>query len=446
MNAQARQEKVSAHIGSLRPSTRWHMLPITLPVVALSANDDGSNVVKLSWPFQWDYISDKEPGLSSPAIHGFSLSPTFSGTESGKKGLFSIGSQGGAPTFGVTSVAGGVMLAYTRYASLHRDEMLALILHLSPSTQITPDVVAACDAQCEVDPVANNCKRYLAAKKDIPAEYIANNLDRGSLCAAGEASITKRVDDALGDDAIKRIAVRQRERGRFPLADLSLWGGGGASQFTFYELQSAATYASTTQWKGHGGAALQLSSVPLLNEEEPRALTVEVLSYLKVAYQDSNAMGMGCTASLGTVTSDTFASPSSLAQCGTSQPIGGPTLGSDLTAEAYLGWVDLEHGYGRFAVGGGMRRNFVKSLTTLSIKLPVYLNATGTAKGASGKSAALQPAEGITWLDYDGILRLVPSVHYTADPTGKMSGWGFSMGVDLLGNHNLFTRADHLVR
>lgn len=423
------------------PRCGWHNLPV-VPSVVLSANQDGSDTVKANLTFEWHRVSDRllfVPGNVDDwaPVYGFSVAPTFSASDNTKKPLFSIGTPGGAaPSFGSTSFSLGVMGAYTRYAPVSPEERKRL------DSVVTDDDIDYCTKYCANGANPGDCNAFLSVIQSVPSP-VRYNIDRDSLCKPRVAVAAERFN---------AIVEKEIQRYRYPGEEVSLWGGGGASQFAYYQAQSPAvatalpTYASADQWRGNGSAAFKFNAVPFT--DPIIGVTFEALAVFTATYQASSASGMGCTGNLGTVTSDMFANsnPSYLSQCGATQPIGPPAFGTDLVAEAYVGWVDVVRNYGRVAIGGGVDRNFGKSLTTWSIKIPAYVNGTAPVKEAAAARPKTPPDNGVMFFSYDGIVRFTPTIMYTADPTGKKTGWGFSVGVDLIANHNLFLRADSLVK
>jgi hypothetical protein len=428
----------------LREAHRWFWHPAE-PGVSLSAGSDGSNTARANLTFQADSVnSDFTDGAWAPIV-GLAIVPTFSATDNSKKGLFSISPSSSSPTFGVTSISFGLMVAYTIHTRLRLAEGgWFTILSQPPLT--TKDDIDACDSLCagrQSDP-ADSCKAYSEQRKPFSSsEIAAHQLDPSSLCASARQRVKERYE------TVHNASKAEQVRTRFPVLDLSVWGGGGASQFTYYDQQTATvgttlpTYASATQWQPSGGAAFALNAVPLVDGDSPHGLTLEAAAYYRAAYQASSATGMGCTGALGTVTTDKSPTPSYLGQCGTSQPIGGPTFGHDLVVEGYVGWVDVDNEYGRIAIGVGVDQNFLRSITTTSIKLPIYVNGTAPAKDPG---SAKTPGGGIQAFNYDGIVRLTPMLTYTSNSSGKSTGWGAGVAVDVIGNHNLFVRADSLVK
>ncbi|HEY8087230.1 MAG TPA: hypothetical protein VIF09_05285, partial [Polyangiaceae bacterium] len=196
------------------------------------------------------------------------------------------------------------------------------------------------------------------------------------------------------------------------------------------------------QWHPSVAGAAALNAVPWVGDG-PLGLTFEIPVFVKDAYQASKKSGSACS-SPGMVTSTT-----TLSSCGSSEPIGGPSVGALLTAKGYVGIIDRENAYWRVAAGVGYTRNFVDSTDTWSIELPVYINATGLggSKGASsggGGDSSSSSAQNPIQVAYNGIVRITPAVQHSF--VSGTPGWSAVLNFDLLGQRNMFVRADTLVK
>jgi hypothetical protein len=363
------------------------------PSFALSSGSDNTNSAKVSVPWIWDVAPDLVAGAD---VTSYTIAPTAGLTDSSKTSLVSLGGASG-PDFGGTIVSLGVLGAYTQQSPINfAEEYLALgKMH---------------DAVTKV------------ARTKCPEIKTPEAIDQSELCEEGKKALKK-----LDDVAIKRA--------RFPAFEASAWLGGSISQFKYYETidTSPPMFSSATVWKPSGAAAAQLTAVPW-SDDEPLGLTFELPVIVNEAYQASKKNGTACTMQGATPDGSTLSS------CTASEPIGAPKFGALVTVKALVGVVDQEHAYWRAAVGAGYSHNFVDSSDTWSIEVPMYVNATamGGSKESKGKSNAPIAVQ------YDGIVRITASFQHSTSTTSP--GWSALLNFDLLGQRNLFTRADALAK
>lgn len=110
-----------------------------------------------------------------------------------------------------------------------------------------------------------------------------------------------------------------------------------------------------------------------------------------------------------------------------------------MSVDAYAGIVDRRDGRWRLAFGLGYRREVLTSANVISIKLPFFINAG--LLGAKEDKGNKLPVH----VQYDGLVRIMPSFQITEAPN-QPTGWSFLINLELLGNRNLFTRADSLYK
>jgi hypothetical protein len=430
------------------------------PTISLTSNSDGSATAKANANITMDFLSGGPAASQGTSVFSLTIAPTFSVTESGKAGVLSIGAKSGAaatpPSFGATSLTGGLLFAYSLESSLSNVEGEAWLTQ--SWSQIQPAKEAAL-AACKAIP-----RNTVGAPADVIAfwtEYDKHNAfgpgvgdqadrwDYSQLCNAGKTQWAAKAKSAA--------ATARLWRYQFPILDISVWGGGGASQFSYYDADAAGTYSSTTNWKPNGGAAVQFTALTGAGVDPGDARgvgwTFEVDSFLKAAYEASKTTGQPCT-SKGSATGG-----ATLSSCGSSQPIGGPTSGTSVTAEGYVGLYDRSNNAWRAAVGGGILHDTVTGLDTWSVKIPVYINGTAfgssassssSSSGSSSSSSGSAPANPTTStppveLDYNGIIRVTPTLQLVP-VSGESLGWAFLVNLELLGQRNLFVRADSLVK
>ena len=422
------------------------------PTFALGSNTDGSNSVSFATPFTLDVA----PEHAGDHYTSWTIGPTTSFTDNSKAPIVTFGGPSASPNFGVTSVAAGLLLGYRLQAGLVVEEELGAIAAVAP---LRVEAVQACQAHCAANPVDDAFKAFCEAPL---AKLNANSVDEATLalCKSGwqqyQDAVKKNQDAAKnGQDSsfattLNAVTKLRAERIRFPQVDLSLWGGGGASEFNFYQQTAAAagttpaTFGSstTTQWKPNFAGAAQLTAVPWTSDG-PLGLTFEVPVFAKYAYQASKKTGSPCS-SAGSISATT-----SLTSCGTTAPIGPPTDGTVFTAKGYVGVIDRVNAYWRVAIGGGYSFNSVDSSYTWSIELPLYINATGlggstgSATPSAAQNAASASAKSGVQVAYNGIIRITPTVQYSTTTT---PGWSAVLNFELLGQRNMFTRADTLVK
>lgn len=431
------------------------------PTISLSSNSDGSATAKANANITMDFLSGGPAANQGTSIFSLTVAPTFAVTESGKAGVLSIGAKAGAaatpPSFGATSLTGGLMVAYSLESSLSNAEGEAWLTQ--SWSQIQPAQEAALTA-CKAIP-----RNTVGAPADVVAfwtEYDKHNViapgagdqaDRwnyAQLCNAGKTQWAAKAKSAA--------AMARLWRYQFPILDISVWGGGGASQFSYYDADATGTYSSTTNWKPNAGVAVQFTALTGAGVEPDDARgvgwTFEVDSFLKAAYEASTTTGQPC-ASRGPATGG-----ATLSSCGPVQPIGAPSSGTSVTAEGYVGWYDRSNNAWRVAVGGGILHDAVTGLDTWSVKVPVYINGSafgssassssssgGNHSGASSGSAPANPTASTSpvELDYNGIIRVTPTLQLIP-VSGESLGWAFLVNFELLGQRNLFVRADSLVK
>src|SRR5579871_4198565 len=402
------------------------------PGFALSANADSSVTAKGNVGVTWDCVAPN--AAKGTPVHSITLGPTASLTEKSKAAVFSIGpGDKNSPDFGGTSFALGLLLGYSRLTVITEEELQ------DPAREAKKQAFNICQPLCAGTPLFKNadfCNLYKAPSpgndplKYDPSEFCPDGLDKFN---------------SLMKDSEKKISKLRLQRYRFPEVDVSLWGGGGASRFDYYQQQSPAmgmvpaTYASANAWQPNGGVAAQLNSVPPLKDGSSIGLTVQVPIFSKYAYQASKAMGTACKPN-GTLATD----GSTLSACSAAQPIGAPSSGETLTVEAYVRIVDRDNAYWRVALGGSYSRNFLNGGDTWAIKAPFYINATALGGGSKG-GATDQPAKTPVIVDYAGIVRLTPALQFSSAPN-QPTEWLLLLNLELLGQRNLFTRADNLVK
>jgi hypothetical protein len=407
------------------------------PQFVLGSNTDGSNSVSVNAAFVVDTLPDKPRALVH--VTSWSIAPTASFTDSSKSAVVSLGGPSASPNFGFTGFAGGALLAYTLQAPLVPEEELGVLVDLAP---IRVQAARSCVARCTATPApedAEFCKAAAAPGFDV------TSVDPGSLCPAAKTwyvTEEKREQGGAVDAAVRKVTKLRAQRLRYPEIDLSIWGGVGASEFAFYQqtapavgTTTPATYAAstTTQWKPSGAGAVQLTAVPWVSDG-PLGLTIEVPVFVKAANQAFKKTAAPCS------TAGTISATTTLTTCGATAPLGPPSGGAVLTTKGYLGIIDRENAYWRVAIGGGYSRNFVDSSDTWSIELPLYVNATALAAAKESGSSPLGPVE----IGYSGIIRVTPTVQRST--AGSSTGWTALLNFDLLGQRNMFTRADALVK
>lgn len=404
--------------GSAEAQSRWSRESI-VPTFALSAGSDGALSGKVSVLFALD-------GVIGLGVHTFSLAPTFAVTDRTNSPFFSVGAKTGTPDFGANKVSGGIMVAYTFVRAFD---------------QTTLD-----EADAALQEGLDTCKKYVACPEPAGSENatfcdtyakkragtLPGNPDLGTsydpkdLCPAG-AKVAN----------FKTLTAIVQAQYRYPIIDLSLWGGAGGSLFNYYLAQASMpqVFDSKSDWKPNGAFAFQLTAVPQLSWRSV-GLTIEVPLYYQNAFQASKTLATACKMA-GTLASD----PTSvLSSCSSPQSIGVPKAGSNVSVEAYLGVVDKWNGIWRVAVGGGYSHDEVTGSDTWSVKIPFYLDAT--ALGAKDKTSTPQDHAPVK-VDYAGIIRLTPTFQSTPN---QSSTWSVLLNVELLGQRNMFLRADTLVR
>jgi len=431
------------------------------PSIALSKNADGTITGRLNGTFT-------EMNLNGPRgkeyVETYSLAPTLSVTDDSKTTFLSGGSKADStnPDYGVTTFSVGLMTAYSRLVDFSEDQKdfdrIDTLVDRKKQNAYGK-CKEKCDAEnsiCQNGTDTKSCQvlRGMIMKQDNCASFIEsegipyNQISTSDFCTDGR-DIINAIEK---EEPLKTIEKNRLARLRFPKADFSLWGGVGGGQFNYYQQEIAAagstpaTYASKNTWKPNWGLAFQYvgTDVP---QDRLWGWTFEVPLFLKGAYQASKKNGIAGT-SVGTLDPG----GATITASNPAQPIGAPSYGYDLTVEAYLGVVEAADGYWRAALGGGLERNFVTNTNTWSIKLPIYVNAT--ALGGSGNSGKAKDASkggndknpGFQ-IDYDGIVRLVPTLQYVLNnPGGGQSSWSFLLAFELLGQRTLFSRADNLVK
>jgi hypothetical protein len=397
------------------------------PTLALSAGSSGSVSANVSATITLRHLSSTAEGSS---VHALSFAPTL-GMTYGGNALFTIGSaQATAPGFGGTGVTGGLLLAYTLERMLARTETV----EWRSSQAAKQTALDACKQLCGGAVAAENrpfCDLYNGkTKAGLAVSDNPLNYDISDFCPVGVAPIRRQVAQA------------QLARYRYPVLDLSVWGGGGASQFSYYSQDAPMTsttpamYSAANKWRGNGAGALQLTSVQQLSDAAPVAATVEVPFFVKSAYQQ-NPAGTACKA-IGVVSSD----GSTLSSCAAAQPVGAPQLNTSISIEAYLGLVDYRKSYWRVALGAGYSHDWLSAADTWSLKVPFYLNASALAGATPDDTPERnRPVK----LDYSGVIRIVPIFTSISAPN-RPAGWTLTMNLDLLGQRNLFQRADALLK
>jgi hypothetical protein len=439
-----------------------------LPTISLSNNSDGSITGRTNFTVTWDGLTrpntDKQV-YKDQQVFNISVGPAFSFTDNSKSGLLSVGTKSGASSAttssGTTSISGGILFGGALLAPISTAEVVKGFEALAP---FKADAVAKCQIICN-QPI-QNCGGLKDSAKEIcetgntAIKYIIHVQSNGfcdpaspthkapNLPAANYSYIElcsdgQKVYSDKGSSTLKAIEKEQRDRFRFPVIELTGWVGGGASQFSYYQQQTASTststasYASLNTWKPNWGTALLLTANPTTNNSY--GLTLELPIFLKAGYQASKNTGSVFT-SVGTVNN------ASLSSSTPAQPIGEPSYGLDLNIEGYIGFVERDNGYWRMAIGGGLDRNFLTSQNTWSIKIPLYVN--GTALGGAGntdKSTSTTSATSPVKVGYDGIFRLTPTFQYVTNPA-QGPNWTFLLTFELLGQKILFSKADNLVK
>jgi len=436
-----------------------------LPTISLSNNADGSITGKVNATFTWDRLTKPTKDgqvYKDQQVYNLSVAPTLSFTDNSKSGLFSIGTKSGSasatPDFGTTSISAGVMLGGALLAPISEAETVTGFEALTPFKK---DAVELCQKICNQPTQACDdlqdqakviCETGNTALKNIihvqsngfcdaanPTHKAPNlppaNYSYSEFCNDGQ----KEYNDKAGD-ALKAIVKQQRSRFRFPVLDLSVWAGGGASQFSYYQQQTAATgtipatYTSANTWKPNWGTALLINGNPTSNDSY--GLTLELPVSLKAGYQASKNIGTAFT-SVGTVNNASISSSTP------GQSIGLPSYGLDMNVDGYIGIVERTNGYWRLAIGGGLDRNFLTSTNIWSIKVPIYVN--GTALASSSSTDKSSSAASPVIVGYDGIFRLTPTFEYVTSPI-QGPNWTFLLNFELLGQKTLFSKADSLVK
>jgi hypothetical protein len=399
------------------------------PQFALSANSDGTLSAKANVSVTWDVVPLENGQAGRPeqgkSVHSFTVAPTVSLTDASNAPLFSIGSKSASPNFGGTSVAAGVMGAWSLVSAIAWDESFAA------AQELKDKALAACKPLCAA-PIKFANQQFCETYNDKgDARDQALNYNFSEFCPDGQKEI---------DGARKKIAALQQARYRFPVLDVSLWLGGGASLFNYY-LQTApavgatpAMFASKSDWDGHFGAAFQLTAVPKMPDASPIAVTIEAPLFFREGFQASKTSGQACKPQ------GALADGSSLSTCSAAQPVGAPKRGESLTAEIDLGVADRASAYWRVAFGVAYTHDWVAAVDTWTLKLPLYINATALGGGKDGGSGKPQPKTAVQ-VDYAGIVRLTPTFQTTST-----ASWSVLLNLELLGQRNLFTRADTLVK
>jgi hypothetical protein len=404
------------------------------PSFALSAGSDGAISGKASVNVAWD-------GIFGTTIHTFSFAPAFSITDRANTPFFTIGSSSATPDFGANSISAGLMIAYTYSPSTHDD-----IKVITESRLQDQAIIDACKVHCGAAPLplGDDNKPFCDQYGAYMTQFRAGTLPVSPDSARGwEVKVPDCPDFRKSADMKKRAAVLDnfakglRAYYRFPVLDVSAWGGGGGARFDYYlQTPATATYTSTSAWNPSGQFAFELVSVPPVPTDSLVGLSIEIPLVYKSAYQASKTTGSACKA-LGTLAS----SPGSmLSSCSPAEAIGAPRLGTNVTLEFYVGVVDRWNGIWRAALGGSYSHDEVTGLDTWSIKLPFYVNGS-VLTGSKNDSETKPP---VVTLDYSGVVRLTPTFQTT--PGGQTPGWAMLLSLELLGQRNLFPRADVLIK
>ncbi|HEY4242564.1 MAG TPA: hypothetical protein VGM88_22250 [Kofleriaceae bacterium] len=353
------------------------------PSFVLATGTDDVTAARVSVPFIWDVVR------ADNTISSWTFAPV-AGVRTTKDATY--------PDFGLTAFDLGAMVAYTRQAPLAIGEELAALGKMH-------------------DAIADIAVKLCGASNP-------QSIDASQLCPAGKA-------------AVASLASMRVDRAHFPELEISAWGGFGAAQFKYYANTLRDQFALTNSWDWSVAGAAQLTYVPW-SAGKPVGFTLEVPLYAKDAAQVITQTAGNC-AQVGTIRVPGGANGDMLeplTSCTSTYPIGTPARAGVFSAKAYVGIVDAEHAYWRVALGGGIVHDKSDDTNTWSIELPVYVNATalGGAKSLEAK------AGGPVAADYDGIVRITPSLQ-------RHDGeWSLFVNLELLGQRNLFSRADVLVK
>ncbi len=426
-----------------------HYAPRTLepvrPGFALSSNTDGSVTIKVDVPFTWQIVPTED------RVRAWSVGPTLSWTEAGKGGAVTLATTAPSTRSGKRSITGGVLVAFTRQADITELEK-DYLAGRGPKVAAVHKCLAECKAGAAGAEtfcvLVQDLKDQGTVSSNASDEEVAVNLDPGLLCPDG----LERFAGAMAPTE-KNFTSERTNRFRFPVAELSVWGGLGSSLFEYYQQltpasgSTPATYAAKSNWRPSASAAAQLTWVPLPGSRQPAvSFTLELPVLVKYGYEAGKESGTACTVQ-GTV------SDATLSKCDEAKPIGAPKSGAMLTSELYLGIVDRRHGWWRVALGGSYTRDFVARTDTWAIKLPVYIDAAvlgGDDNGSEGEKGGAKSGGGgedkaPVVVSYAGIVRVTPTLLY-APGVGQGHAWTLLISAELLGQRNLFSRADRLVR
>lgn len=238
------------------------------PTFTLSADSDGVIAGKLGLGYSWDQVGAIKPDTGDAPVSSFTLGPTVGLSYNGKKGLFSIGTdKKGVVTqnYGESAFNIGFLFAYSRLSIATPREFG----YMEPWRAAKNVAVNTCKSLCSGSVEMENrdfCEAFAGGVTN-PEDY-----DYSEFCPDGKVAFKRELaklnDREMNESREEQLLAIRVNRYRFPVMDLSLWGGGGAAKFDYYDMtadsnMTPSQYTSLSDWKASGGIAAQFTWVPV---------------------------------------------------------------------------------------------------------------------------------------------------------------------------------------
>ena len=225
-----------------------HLPSAPAPMVALTGK---FNVASVCHSLDSAKGPDGQPTHDGQHVIATTFAPT--GSITSKSGLGSVGTtpsnEAITPSLGATTVFGGVLYAHTLQARVNEKVELTVLQEVS---SLVTEAATTCLQRCNA-PVAAEDVSFCGLHTQHP-EWTAGCSTRACSAPQAPTQLTKSETGAT-QSATRQLQADRTNRFRYPILDLSLWAGGGASQFTYFQQTAAATattlaaYSSTTNWQ-----------------------------------------------------------------------------------------------------------------------------------------------------------------------------------------------------
>jgi hypothetical protein len=394
---------------AVRPVEGISRLMPVLPTLKISGSTTGSGTAKAALEFRLGLSNDVDISISPTGSLATTsgVSTLIAAVNEASTGLFA--KQQNAPAESNAWKLGGVIaiswsdLKQTKWEQERRDSV-----HLA--------AYCACDGRDE---------------SGKPIEFPPNDVNATGFCKNGQAIVL--ASDRDTNDYVQ-YAIKKY---RYPVLDVSAWGGFGASLFSYFQPaggqivksppNAATVYDATSSIQDNDAFAFEAVYVDQSGEDY--ALTVDVPATLQRAPKAASDVAQAC------VTSGMY-NKAPLLNCNQA-PLGAPKIQWTGGLGLGLGVVDKKNGAWRaaltpaFSYTGG-----TNSSMTFAMSLPVYLNVATFGAGKDAKTAS-----GL----FSGVVAIAPTVQ-TVETPGKENALQFSITITLLAQRTLFTRADSLLQ